>query len=107
MTHPSPDQVLARWLADFSDALSRHDHAMLLEQFWPDAYWRDLLAFTWNIHTAEGRPAIADMLSVRLADTAPRGWTVDGPAREANGLVEANLTFETGIARLPGHRASA
>jgi putative flavoprotein involved in K+ transport len=99
MTDPSPDDAVNRWLAGFTTALSRRDQHMLVEQFWPDASWRDLLAFTWNIHTAEGVSAIAAMLSACLADTAPTGWTVDGPAREANGLVEANLAFETPVAR--------
>ena len=52
-----------------------------------DSFWRDLVSFTWNIKTIEGRDAIADMLTraarrdrpVRLPH--PRGrrpMTVDG-----------------------------
>jgi hypothetical protein len=26
-----------------------------------DSYWRDMVAFTWNVHTAEGREAIGRM----------------------------------------------
>jgi putative flavoprotein involved in K+ transport len=99
MTTPSPDDVLNRWLSAFANALSRGDLDNLQEQFLPDAYWRDILAFTWNIHTAEGRPAIVDMLRACLAGTTPRGWEADGPAREENGVVEATLTFETNVAR--------
>jgi putative flavoprotein involved in K+ transport len=98
MTDQSPDDAVNRWLAGFTSALSRRDHHMIPELFWPDASWRDLLAFTWNIHTADGAPAIAAMLSACLADAAPAHWTVETPVRETNGIVEANLAFDTPIA---------
>jgi putative flavoprotein involved in K+ transport len=95
----SPNDTLNRWLSNFASALSRSDFETILELFWPDAYWRDLLAFTRNIHTAEGRPAIGEMLWARLAETESHGWRADGPAREGNGVIEGNLTFETAVAR--------
>ena len=95
----SPDDILNRWVSRFASALSYCDIETILELFLPDAYWRDLLAFTWNVHTAEGRPAIGEMLWARLAETAPHAWCADGPARMDNGVVEAKLTFETAVAR--------
>ncbi len=45
-----------------------------------DSYWRDLVAFTWNICTQEGPDAIRAMLQARLADTRPGGFAVEGQA---------------------------
>ena len=32
------------------------------DMFAEDGYWRDLVAFTWNIKTMEGRDQVRDML---------------------------------------------
>ena len=71
--------------------------------FTDDAFWRDLVAFTWNIRTQEGPDAIRDMLAARLADTAPTGFALDGEATLAEGITEAWFTFETRVARGRGH----
>jgi len=63
------------WLARFDAALRAGEHAAAAEMFVADCYWRDLLSFTWNIATFEGRAAIADMLSACCDRTAPGGWT--------------------------------
>ena len=47
------------WLADFGDALAAGDPAAAAGLFAEDCYWRDLIAFTWNIKTLEGRDEIA------------------------------------------------
>ncbi len=41
-----------------------------------ECYWRDLVAFTWNIKTMEGRDEVRDMLSSCLARTRPRDWKI-------------------------------
>ncbi|HEY4958778.1 MAG TPA: NAD(P)/FAD-dependent oxidoreductase, partial [Caldimonas sp.] len=71
--------------------------------FAPECYWRDLVAFTWNIRTQEGREAIRAMLTARLVDTRPTAFAVEGEATEADGVVEAWFTFETVVARGRGH----
>jgi putative flavoprotein involved in K+ transport len=63
-----------KWLADFAAALERKDIAAATALFADTGYWRDLVAFTWNIVTFEGRPAIADMLKARLGDVRPSGF---------------------------------
>ena len=59
--------------------------------FAKESYWRDLLAFTWNIKTAEGRDAIAAMLESTLASARPENWRLDGrgerSGRRHRGLV--------------------
>ena len=59
------------WLAAFDAALRGGDPAAVTALFVPDCYWRDLLAFTWNIKTMEGPAQIADMLAATLTGVRP------------------------------------
>ena len=100
-THPT--QRASAWLADFASALERADIEGVQALFAPESYWRDLVAFTWNISTQEGPAAIGDMLRARLTETAPRNFQVEGQASEAGGVLDAWFTFETAVARGRGH----
>ena len=100
-THPT--QMASAWLADFESVLERGDIEAAVALFAPESYWRDLVAFTWNICTQEGPDAIRAMLTARLADTQPTAFAVEGEASEAGGVVEAWFTFETSVARGRGH----
>ena len=100
-THPT--QIASAWLADFTSVLERNDVEAAVALFAPDCYWRDLVAFTWNICTQEGPEAIRAMLKARLADTRPAAFTIEGEATEAGGVVDAWFTFETAVARGRGH----
>ncbi|QHE75663.1 NAD(P)/FAD-dependent oxidoreductase [Hydrogenophaga sp. PBL-H3] len=100
---PTPSQRASSWLSDFETALSTGDVDGATSAFAEDGFWRDLVAFTWNIRTQEGRPAIAAMLRDRLADTAPSHFALEGEATEADGIVDAWFTFETKVARGRGH----
>jgi putative flavoprotein involved in K+ transport len=100
-THPT--QIASAWLADFASALERRDVDAAVALFDPDCYWRDLVAFTWNIRTQEGPEAIRAMLKARLDDTRPAAFGLEGEATEAGGVVEAWFTFETAVARGRGH----
>ncbi|GHC75219.1 FAD-dependent oxidoreductase [Pseudorhodoferax aquiterrae] len=99
----SPSDQAAQWLQDFGAALARGDIAATLEAFADDCYWRDLVAFTWNLHTAEGKQAIAAMLQANLARVAPSGWQVQDQPSHADGVTESWFTFETAVARGRGH----
>ena len=59
-------------------------------------YWRDLVSFTWNIRTMEGRDEIADMLRAQLEHVKPSGFAVVGEANEADGVTDGWFDFETG-----------
>ena len=100
-THPT--QMAGAWLADFTSALERNDVEAAIALFEPECYWRDLVAFTWNIRTQEGPEAIRAMLKARLADTKPTVFAVEGEATEAGGVIDAWFTFETAVARGRGH----
>src|SRR5512137_2699295 len=98
-----PTQAASAWLADFNSALERQDVDAAVSLFDADSYWRDLVAFTWNICTQEGPDAIRAMLQSRLADTRPGGFALEGQATEADGVIDAWFTFETAVARGRGH----
>ncbi|MEN9409432.1 MAG: hypothetical protein RL216_1406 [Pseudomonadota bacterium] len=88
-------------LDTFGAALEKGDIAAAVACFQDDCYWRDLVTFTWNIHTSEGKDAIAGMLASQLAATKPTGWKIaEGEtAAEDGGVTTAWIEFETGVAR--------
>jgi putative flavoprotein involved in K+ transport len=95
--------AVTTWLSAFSEALAAGDPAAAAELFLEDCYWRDLVAFTWNIKTCEGRAAVAEMLRETLPGLQPGNWRItDGeePA-DAGGVIEAWIDFETAVGR--GH----
>jgi putative flavoprotein involved in K+ transport len=83
------------WLARLAAALERRDIAQAMALFADDCYWRDLIAFTWNVVTFESREAIGDMLQARLGDVRPHAFEVD--ARDGW------FRFETSVGRGVGH----
>jgi putative flavoprotein involved in K+ transport len=99
----TPTEAAASWLESLDAALKRHDPDAAAALFHEDCYWRDLVSFTWNIKTMEGQAQVRDMLAARLADTAPGNWQIDGEASEADGIIEAWITFDTAVARGRGH----
>ena len=97
------DQV-SEALARLGDALERGDVEAAVACFQDGCYWRDLIAFTWNIRTMEGKDAIRAMLEAQLASVAPSGLRIaEGEApTEEDGAVTAWIEFETGVARGTG-----
>ena len=98
-----PGERVARWLRKFARALEASDVEAAAALFHKDCYWRDLVAFTWNIKTMEGRAAVAAMLAARLEDVGPSGWAAKGEATETDEIVAGWFGFETQIARGEGH----
>ncbi len=99
----SPAERMDAWLAKFNDALASGDSRAVASLFVADSYWRDLVAFTWNLKTVEGHDQIVAMLDERLADTAARGFAASEAASETDGVVEAFIEFETATGRGDGH----
>ncbi|TIU16449.1 MAG: NAD(P)/FAD-dependent oxidoreductase, partial [Mesorhizobium sp.] len=71
MLEMAPTKQAAAWLASLAQALAAGDVTAASNLFVDDCYWRDLLTFTWNVTTMEGRAAIAGMLKSTLATTRP------------------------------------
>lgn len=91
----------AAFLKEFGAALAAGNIEGVTQMFQEDCYWRDLVTFTWNIKTMEGRAEIADMLRHQLASTKPANWQLaEGEAvTEEGGVTTAWINFETAVAR--------
>ncbi|MBV7396924.1 NAD(P)/FAD-dependent oxidoreductase [Mameliella sediminis] len=89
------------FLDSFGAALEHGDIEAATALFQDDCYWRDLVTFTWNLKTVEGKDQVADMLRHQLATTKPFGWKIaEGELpTEDGGVTTAWIEFETELAR--------
>src|SRR5438270_12546537 len=94
---------VTRWLADFEKALTARDIDAAANLFVEDCYWRDLLAFTWNIVTVEGIEGLRDLLAQTLDRTLPSGLAVAEELGEAAADTESWIKFDTSVGRGLGH----
>jgi putative flavoprotein involved in K+ transport len=94
------------WLSRFAAALAAEDIDAASELFLAESYWRDLIAFTWNIVTVEGPEGVRDMLGQTLHQVQPAGFVVHdemGEPAAAGGITESWIAFETSVGRCVGH----
>ena len=66
------------FLDKFEAALVAGDLDAAVGMFASECYWRDLVAFTWNIKTMEDRDQIRDMLAHCLSRVKPRNPRAGG-----------------------------
>ena len=90
------------WLAQFEEALAKPDEVLLHQLFHPDSYWRDVLALTWHIRTANGLDAILSELRAHVGRANPTDFRTDhhrtAPryvTRAGTNAIEAIFRFET------------
>jgi putative flavoprotein involved in K+ transport len=99
------------WLTAFQNALTARDADAASALFGDDSYWRDIVAFTWNITTAEGTAGVARLLRATLDEVDPAGFRVTEEPAEEDGVITAWIAFETrhgrgsGLLRLAGGKA--
>jgi hypothetical protein len=94
--------ITEHWLAQFEQALSEGDNALLETLFHTDSHWRDVLALTWRIKTVNGTDAIRRELRTHNRRARPVGFKIP-PHRAAprhviragTDSIEAIFTFET------------
>ncbi|NLH82201.1 MAG: NAD(P)/FAD-dependent oxidoreductase [Phyllobacteriaceae bacterium] len=105
MLDVNPSAEIATAVAALGRALEKGDIEAALALFQADCYWRDLVAFTWNLRTLEGKDQIRDMLTSQLAAIRPTAFTDDfgAGASRALGVTEGWFSFETELARGYGH----
>ena len=101
MLDKTPTARVQAFLDTFGAALEERRIEDAVTMFADECYWRDLVSFTWNIKTVEGRDEVRAMLESQLDRVGPSDWRVaDGEeATEADGVTEAWITFETEVAR--------
>jgi putative flavoprotein involved in K+ transport len=87
------------WLARLESALQAHDVQAAAALFATESYWRDLVAFTWNITTVEGRDGVSELLTETLETADHSAFATEEPPDEADGVVTAWIVFETGVGR--------
>ena len=105
MLDQAPDAVVSSVLDDLEAGLASRNSAAVANLFEEAGYWRDLVSFTWNIKTMEGRAQIAAMLDSQLPSIRPHGFVVTPgeAATDGGGFVQAWIDFETETGRGHGH----
>ena len=108
MLDSTPNSRALAFLGRFEAALAAGDAEAASNLFAIESYWRDLVAFTWNFKTLEGRDAIKDMLRACLPAIRPRKFALaEGETvTETDGVTEAWFTFETEVGARLRHAAA-
>jgi putative flavoprotein involved in K+ transport len=92
------------WLADFEAALAARDAERAASLFATTSFWRDLIAFTWNLTTVENRDGVADLLRQTMESTDATNFRITEGEEpdEADGVTTAWFGFETAVGRGSG-----
>ena len=96
-------ETVQAWLSEFNDALQAKDIPRVVDLFADECYWRDFLAFTWNLKTSEGREDIHTMLEATLSHTQPFAWQLEGEATQNDTVCEGWVSFKTAVATCKGY----
>ena len=94
-----PSRRVEHWFAGFEQALRDRDVQRASGMFTRTSYWRDLIAFSWNLTTVEHREGVAALLTDTLDRVDPSGFELEEPAAEADGVVTGFYRFETALGR--------
>ncbi|MEM7343410.1 MAG: NAD(P)/FAD-dependent oxidoreductase [Chloroflexota bacterium] len=101
-TH-SPSQQLSDWLSTFTATLDQSDFNSTIDLFADECFWRDLVSFTWNIKTAEGKSDIQAMLEATVPQAKPSHWQMEDTVDVFDDYISGWFTFETNVAQGRGH----
>jgi putative flavoprotein involved in K+ transport len=101
-----PTSVAGAWLEKFGVAAERADAAAAAALFLADGWWRDLLAFTWDLRTFHGGDAIATAFGGTLRSAGASQFRLE-PGKAvvltdgdpASRWIQAFFLFETRVAR--------
>ncbi len=97
--------ALEALLGRLNTALGNKDVDAVAALFQDECYWRDLVLFTWNLRTLEGRDQIRDMLRHQLEQVEPVRFNLDPKeaVSDDDGLLQGWIEIETNRARGYGH----
>lgn len=87
------------WFAALEEAFAARDIDRAAGLFAATSFWRDLVAFSWNLTTVEDPVGVADLLTQTLDRVDPRGFRLSEPAATADGVTTAWFEFETAVGR--------
>ena len=100
----SSSQAATLWVGAFETALQARDHDRLRGMFAAECFWRDILAFTWDLRTTAGAEAICQLLLPTLDRAAPTGFALAAGrtpprvvTRAGTECLEVLFTFETTV----------
>lgn len=94
-----PTALATAWFADLEDALTSRDVDRAAGLFAATSFWRDLVAFSWNLTTVENPTGVADLLGATIDRVDPRGFRLSEPATTDDGVTTAWFEFETAVGR--------
>jgi putative flavoprotein involved in K+ transport len=109
LTDSSVEAAAKGWLRAFEAALASRDAEAIAALFADECHWRDILAFTWNLHSISGAQAIAKRLAEALPRMAPRDIALASGRtpprrvqRAGTEAIEAIFRFETEVGPCDG-----
>ena len=108
MLDGTPATTLGSVLTRLNDALEKGDAKAAAALFQADSYWRDLVAFTWNLRTMEGPDQIRAMLESQLAQIRPGSLRLDPnePPTASGDVTEGWIEFEHARPGGGGHQSA-
>ncbi|KAI6145594.1 FAD/NAD(P)-binding domain-containing protein [Pisolithus tinctorius] len=68
--------VAKEWFLGFADAMSCGNYIRIASLLVEDAFWRDMLALTWDFHTYEGSGAIQQFIADQLPKFKPFAFKI-------------------------------
>ncbi|KAI6046376.1 FAD/NAD(P)-binding domain-containing protein, partial [Pisolithus marmoratus] len=80
--------VAEEWFLAFADAMRSGNCISVASLLVEDAFWRDLLALTWDFHTYEGRSAIQQFIADQLPKFKPSAFRI------RNDLTRLHMPYE-------------
>nr|WP_207484411.1 NAD(P)/FAD-dependent oxidoreductase [Microbacterium sp. SD291] len=95
----NPSDIVSAWFIAFEDALTARDIERAAGLFAATSYWRDLVAFSWNLTTVENPSGVSDLLAAALDGTGPSAFQITEPAESVGGVTTAWFEFETAVGR--------
>ncbi|KAL9063726.1 MAG: hypothetical protein Q9161_009311 [Pseudevernia consocians] len=108
---PNPKVVATQWVSKLESALASKDAARLANIFHPDCWWRDMLAFQWDLRTVHGLDKLTDFIG-KHQETAQisnirlhrKGQFAPSVAKPMDGLewIESMFDFDTKTGRGSG-----
>ncbi|KAI5992051.1 FAD/NAD(P)-binding domain-containing protein, partial [Pisolithus marmoratus] len=98
--------VAESWFVLFAEAMG--DAMAVVDLLVDDGFWRDILAFTWDFHTYEGRDTIKQFLADQLPKFNPSAFTLREDLTELHmpyegiAWIQAFFNFDTTIGHASG-----